>query len=354
VIRSQGNAFEFDGPLASGTRLSFENGSLLADNVRHPRQTETAPSECPDEWSGLIGEYGEDHNILYILEHRGQLCALIEWFFLYPLEPRGGDRFAFAGEGLYVSEEIVFERDNDGRGKRAIAAGIRFDRKPIGLGGDEPFRIKPLRPIDELRREIANAEKPAEPGQFRAPDLVELASLDPTLRFDIRYATERNFLGAPLYPVPRAYLQRPAAEALARAHRALANHGFGLWIHDAYRPWKITKLFWEATPVPLRGFVADPARGSRHNRGCAVDLTLYDLKSGQPVIMPSGYDEFTDRARPYYPGGTTAERWRRDLLRRTMEAEGFTVFEGEWWHFDFKDWASYPILDLPLESVPGG
>jgi len=138
-------------------------------------------------------------------------------------------------------------------------------------------------------------------------------------------------------------MQRPAAEAVARANARLKKQGLGLMIHDAYRPWHVTKMFWDAKPDTMKTFVANPANGSRHNRGCAVDLTLYDLQSGQPVQMVSGYDEFSPRAFPMYPGGTSRQRWYRDLLRRTMEAEGFSVYEFEWWHFDFKDWKKYRI-----------
>ena len=141
-------------------------------------------------------------------------------------------------------------------------------------------------------------------------------------------------------------IQRPAAEALARAQRKLWEKGYGLLIHDAYRPWSVTKMFWDATPEDLRLFVADPSRGSRHNRGCAVDLSLYDLRTGEPVSMVSGYDEFTPRAYPHYVGTTDRQRWHRELLRSTMEAEGFEVYEFEWWHFDYRDWQQYPVLNV--------
>jgi D-alanyl-D-alanine dipeptidase len=178
-----------------------------------------------------------------------------------------------------------------------------------------------------------------------------LAKLDPTIKLDIRYATSRNFLGVPLYSQARAFLQRPAAEALLRVQRSLAAEGFGLLIHDAYRPWYVTKMFWDATPPDLHKFVADPAEGSRHNRGCAVDLTLYDLKTGRAVDMPSVYDEMTPRAYPTYEGGSSEERRLRDLLRRHMEAEGFAVYEFEWWHYDYRDWKSYAIQNVRFEDI---
>jgi len=223
--------------------------------------------------------------------------------------------------------------------------GARAEERPRTL------RIVPPRPVAELRVQALSASPPREAGPFRPADLVELTSLDPTLRLDIRYATADNFLSTPVYEEARAFLQRPAAEALVRAHRSLAAEGYGLLIHDAYRPWWVTKLFWDATPKDKRDFVADPAKGSRHNRACAVDLTLYRLSDGRAAEMPSLYDEMTERSRPGYGGGTTEQRERRDLLRSAMEKEGFTVFESEWWHFDYRDWREYPILNVPFEQI---
>ncbi|HTD23950.1 MAG TPA: M15 family metallopeptidase [Terriglobales bacterium] len=213
------------------------------------------------------------------------------------------------------------------------------------------FRITPLHPVEELREEALKAEPPHESGRFRRPELVELIKLDPTIKLDIRYATDNNFMSTPLYSQARAFLQRPAAQALLRAHRALKTQGYGLLIHDGYRPWFVTKMFWDATPDDKKNFVADPAKGSRHNRGCAVDLTLYDLKTGEAVEMPSGYDEMTKRAYADYPGGTDEQRDRRAILRRAMEKEGFKVNPEEWWHFDYKDWEKYPIMNVKFEDL---
>jgi zinc D-Ala-D-Ala dipeptidase len=222
---------------------------------------------------------------------------------------------------------------------------------PISYGQEVSFRITPLHPVAELRAEALKASPPAEKGSFLQPDLVELVKLDPTIKLDIRYATTNNFLGTPLYTQARAFLQRPAAEALLRAHRELRSHGYGLIIHDGYRPWYVTDIFWEATPDDKKIFVANPAQGSRHNRGCAVDLSLYDLQTGKEVKMPSGYDEMTNRAYADYAGGTAEERGRRALLRQAMEKQGFLVNPDEWWHFDYKDWKQYPILNVKFEDL---
>jgi D-alanyl-D-alanine dipeptidase len=187
-------------------------------------------------------------------------------------------------------------------------------------------------------------------GAQRKPDLVALAEVDPRLRLDIRYATAGNFTGKPAYKMAGAYLQRPAALALKAANDELHAAGYGLVIFDAYRPWQVTRDFWDNFPQH-RAFLADPLQGSRHNRGCAVDLGLFDVRSGKPISMTSDYDEFTQRASPDYAGGTAAQRAARDLLRTTMEAHGFSVYPNEWWHFDYRDWAEYPLLNLSFETL---
>lgn len=218
------------------------------------------------------------------------------------------------------------------------------------------FHISPLRPIPLLRGEALGASPPKEHGEFRRPDLVDLAALSTAasarFRFEVRYATSNNFLGVPVYSEARAFLERAAAEALLGVARDVKTNGYGLLIYDAYRPWYVTKIFWDATPRRLHTFVADPAKGSKHNRGCAVDLTLYDLKTGAPIEMPSGYDEMTVRAHPGYAGGSPAARANRARLRRVMEAHGFTVDPGEWWHYDYSQWRRFPILNIPFESLP--
>jgi D-alanyl-D-alanine dipeptidase len=192
---------------------------------------------------------------------------------------------------------------------------------------------------------------PVETGPFRQADLVEIIKLDPTIRLDIRYATKNNFLGKAVYKQPRAFLQRPAAAALARVNQTLRKQGYGLVVFDGYRPWAVTKIFWDVTPPDRKIFVADPSKGSRHNRGCAVDLSLFDLRTGAQVKMPSEYDEMTERAHINYECATPEAKQLREILRAAMLAEGFAVYEPEWWHYDYKDWKEYPILDLKFSRI---
>ncbi len=335
-----------------GTRVVPGEDSIKVDGKELKRVADRMPDPIPARWTGLIGEYGWDHNTLFILERDGRLFALIEWFFLDPLEEVSPDVYKFpAARGLYYGESLKFTRDRSGRATQVEAASVVFKRRKIDGDDGSTFKITPVRPMAELRPEALAASPPVEKGEFRTPDLVDLTTLDPTIRLDIRYATANNFAGTPFYSSARAFLQRPAAEALLRAHRGLKEKGYGLLIHDAYRPWYVTRMFWDATPVSGHAFVADPSKGSKHNRGCAVDLTLYDLETGDPIEMPGGYDEFSTRSSPDYPGGTSRQRRHRDLLRRAMEDQGFTVNEVEWWHFDHRDWPKYPLLNAAFEAV---
>jgi len=194
-------------------------------------------------------------------------------------------------------------------------------------------------------------QPPHEKGTFRDSDLVELIKLDSTFKLDIRYATTNNFVGKPVYKEARAFLQRPAAEALVEVNKEFQKMGYKLLIFDGYRPWRITKLFWDVTPKDKKKFVANPKNGSRHNRGCAIDLSLYNIATGKEVQMTGAYDEMSKRSYPNYTGGTEAQRHMRDLLRSKMEAHGFKVYEYEWWHFDYKDWHKYRIEDIPFKDI---
>jgi CubicO group peptidase (beta-lactamase class C family)/D-alanyl-D-alanine dipeptidase len=350
-VRKLGDSLVVDDVLAEGMKLEADGEKVTLGNNTYRRVTAPKPAPVPQRWAGLIGEYGWDHDTLYILEKHGKLYALIEWFYYYPLEEISESVFKFPAWGLYENEKLIFKRDAGGRAIEVNAASVVFTRRAIDGENGATFRIKAVRPLADLRREALAAQPPPEAGEFRKPELVDITTLDPTIKLDIRYASTDNFLSTPFYTSARAFMQRPAAEALVRVSKKLAEQGYGLLVHDCYRPWYVTKMFWDATPEKQHIFVADPSKGSRHNRGCAVDLTLYDLKTGKPIQLTGGYDEMSDRSYPEYPGGTSLQRWHRELLRGAMETQDFTVYEAEWWHFDYKDWRKYPILNLRFEQL---
>jgi D-alanyl-D-alanine dipeptidase len=287
------------------------------------------PADPSADIAPLVGDYASGGDSLSLRESAGRLEA-VAW--------------KDSGRAITVDPASV-------AGDSLAVDGRTWHRLALGPASGNVFRITPRASYDSLMKAALAASPPKEEGDFLPTDLVELVTLDSTIKLDVRYASTNNFMGSTFYSSPRAFLQRPAAEATVRAHQALKAQGYGLLIHDGYRPWYVTKMFWDATPDPLRIFVADPSQGSRHNRGCAVDLTLYDLKTGEPVVMPSGYDEMSPRAFPNYPGGTARQRALREMLRSAMEAEGFTVYETEWWHFDYKDWKKYRIGTARFEEL---
>ena len=311
--------------------------SLAAASLVAP----AAFAQTKAEWAA-IGQYGDRASPLTLFEQDGVLRIDGAGHASARLTAKGRDRYAIAGGGELALEpdavrlngtRLVFH-DFGAETQAAIRAGVRADP-------------------EALRRQALAATPPLETGDFLSAHLVDLTTVDPRIKLDIRYAGSNNFMGIPLYERAAAYLQRPAALALKRAQDALAAQGYGLLIHDAYRPWFVTWMFWEATPPDARMFVADPAKGSRHNRGCAVDLTLYDLKTGKVVEMPSRYDEFSGRAYADFVGGTTKQRALRALLREAMVAQGFEVYPEEWWHFDYRDWRRYPIGTKTFTELAG-
>lgn len=321
------------------------------ENTQSTGLAQAKPLPPPARWLGLIGEYGPDDDILIIYEEEGKLSALFKQGEFYQALEVSKNVFQFGDSGPRVAQQLIFTRDAHGCATQVELKHVVLKRRQIEPESGNQLRVKPLRAVPELMKDALAAQPPRENGEFRQAELVELTKLDPTIKLEIRYATTNNFLGTVFYTQARAFMQRPAAEAVVRANRRLRMQGYGLLVHDAYRPWYVTKVFWDATPDDKKIFVADPAKGSRHNRGCAVDLTLFDLKTKRPVEMVSTYDETTDRAYPDYPGGASLQRWHRKLLREAMEAEGFTVYSAEWWHFDYKDWQKYRIGNLRFEEI---
>ncbi|EKD27566.1 MAG: hypothetical protein ACD_79C00672G0003 [uncultured bacterium] len=183
-------------------------------------------------------------------------------------------------------------------------------------------------------------------------ELINLSDLDSDFKIDLRYATENNFTKMILYKNAVPLIQKPAGLALLKVNKELKKKGFVLIIYDAYRPLYVTKQLWDIVKdTNMRFFLANPAKGSVHNRGCSVDVSLFDLKNNCVVTMPSGYDDMTYRSKTSYKSKTSRENEMRDLLINEMLKQGFLSCSLEWWHFDYKDWERYPILNLDFSEI---
>jgi zinc D-Ala-D-Ala dipeptidase len=362
--------FQFEGWAVSRRAVNRWAGSILsliflaapALVTTDCRADANIPNDASSEQKRLIGEYsavktddyGPAETRLSIGEAGGKLFA--DGFGLHsaPLRQMSATRFA-VDDGTNGSQpmRLEFELDSHQQAVAVLVGNTRLPHRDIGREIVETIQAGVNADPARLRRTALAAKPPVEAAPARKFDLVNLATVDPTIKLDIRYATPDNLIGFPLYERPAAYLQRPAAEALGRVEHALALKGYGLLIHDGYRPWFVTKMFWDATPTTAHVFVADPSQGSRHNRGCAVDLTLYDLRSGLAVEMTGRYDEMSRRSYVDYVGGTSRQRWLRELLQTEMQAQGFAPYPEEWWHFDYKDWSQYAIGTATFSELEG-
>ena len=215
---------------------------------------------------------------------------------------------------------------------------------------DETFYIIPIKEISELREISKNSNPPILDSLDSHKKLVDLKKLDDEFQLDIRYASTNNFMRSKFYKNERAIFNINAADRLIEAKNELKELGYGIIIYDAYRPWFVTKMFWDGTPENLKHFVANPENGSSHNKGCAIDIGLYDIETGESIVMISGYDEFTERAYPNYMGGSKKQMDIRDMLIQVMERNDFTVYEYEWWHFNYNGCDS-GIMNYSFEEL---
>lgn len=207
--------------------------------------------------------------------------------------------------------------------------------------------------ISETKLDVTNKWKDyvKQVKQEPTKKMVELKSLMPNIVYDLRYATTNNFMHRLMYPenTNQTFLRSPAAYALEKVQKELNEKGLGLKIFDAYRPYSVTVKFWEL--VHDERYVANPARGSGHNRGIAVDLTIIDLKSGKELNMGTGFDNFTDSAHHDFKTLPEEILRNRNMLLTIMEKHGFKKFETEWWHYSLPDPEKYEVLDIDFKKL---
>ena len=215
-----------------------------------------------------------------------------------------------------------------------------FAQTVLGQKNTNPYNLPLLSTVDSLKKLV---EKNAD------QDLVEIKQYVPDVVLDLKYATKDNFLKKKLYKKGYAFVRLPVAKALAVVQTELAVYGVGIKIFDAYRPYAVTRKMFEMRPDTV--FLAVPWRGSQHNRGCAVDVTLVELMSKKEIPMPTPYDDFTEKAYANYANLPEELIKNRELLKGVMQKAGFTVYEAEWWHFTYKDWEKYGLVDIDLEKL---
>lgn len=208
--------------------------------------------------------------------------------------------------------------------------------------------MRALAPLLLLLAACASSGLDLETEPPTADPLVEVAAADPRIRVLAVYATPDNFVGETLYPEPRLFLRRSAMERLSRVQDDLETRGMGLLVFDGYRPWSVTRRMWDVIGDP--DYVADPSKGSRHNRGMAVDVTLVDA-AGRRLPMPTDFDAFVPEARADAEVLEPMRSNRRTLID-AMAAQGFRVLSSEWWHYDCEGWEERALLDVPIDRIP--
>lgn len=340
--------------LAAGLLLYVQMGAACVSAA--------VPTDAPKDVKHILGlYYGNGENIL-IRENQGRLELLYRFAQsdrsfsganIYPLAKEHFDAYTMTEAGPMSSTEasVRFERDTDGYGISCRVGGHTYSRYFMGEGVGErakPFRL-PERSAEDwakLRAEAAKAVEPAALAAGEQAKLMDAAQLA-GLKVESVYAGSDNLFGAPLYTTSKLYIAEELVPALAKVQEALAEQGYGLVLWDAYRPWSISKLANLALPDDKKDMLEDPeTKGSVHNTGLAVDVGLYDLATGETLELTSGFDEPSPRQYASYAGGTSRQRYLRDLLRETMEQYGFKGIEMEWWHFAYADPSKYAHLNV--------
>lgn len=269
---------------------------------------------------------------------------------IHPLSKVYYDKYQFMDSipGFTSEDAVTFERDKEGRGISLRVGENNFNRFFTPSEDGKSFRVKPAEKLSVLRTQVAKEIVPKHRYSATA-NLVELSTVVPYLHYDLRYATANNLFGEPLVVSQKAYLDKEAALALGKVQQRLKPYGYGLIVWEAYRSWQDFKVAVLALGPKYRGMLPKPEKGFSHCTGRAIAVSLYNLNDGQAVPMISDFDEITPAQYKNYLGSTSLKRWQRDLLIASMEAEGFTGSEMEWWHFDYQIKTSYQWLNTVLD-----
>lgn len=316
------------------------------------------PKKCQLDEEYLLGVYAGNGEVLVISENGGNLNLLYRYLQedndfkrsnVFPLIKEHYDAYLLKEAGPMTNTENVvkFERDKQGHGISLQIGGHRYTRRFIGE--KEPFRFKLDRSWEEINKAANMGEMPVQTA-VNIADLTDLANIG-GLKFDLRYATDNNCFGKAIASEAKAFLDLKAAKALERAQESLAQYGYGIVVWEAYRPWRVSKLAFEALPTTQKNLLPKPEEGFSHNTGLAIDVSLYDLASGEKIKMISDFDEPSAAQYAHFAGGSSLQRWQRDLLQEIMVGVGFQASDMEWWHFDYDSENKYQNLDVSLSNL---
>jgi D-alanyl-D-alanine dipeptidase len=315
------------------------------------------PKDCPKDLKYILGMYYGNGEMFLLRENNGEVELVYrfgqkDYTFagsnVYPLYKEHFDSYTINESGPlnHLDAAVRIERSREGYGVSCSVGGNRYSRRFFAGENGRPFRFAPVSDWQALKTAADAAVMPAQLGTGQQAQLVDLAQAVPGLKFDLRYAQADNCFGQALTDDQRAFLDADAALALAQAQQYLKPYGYGILVWEAYRPWSVSKLAYDALPADKKSMLPAPEVGFGHNTGRSIDVSLYLLATGENAGMISGFDEPSVRQYASFAGGTTLERYRRDLLRRAMQMAGFTASGTEWWHFDYGDIKGFAHLNV--------
>lgn len=315
------------------------------------------PKDCPKDLKYILGMYYGNGEMFLLRENNGEVELVYrfgqnDYTFagsnVYPLYKEHFDSYTINESGPlnHLDAAVRIERSREGYGVSCSVGGNRYSRRFFAGENGRPFRFAPVSDWQALKTAANAAVMPAQLGAGQQAQLVDLAQAVPGLKFDLRYAQADNCFGQVLTDDQRAFLDADAAQALAQAQQYLKPYGYGILVWEAYRPWSVSKLAYDALPTDKKSMLPAPEVGFSHNTGRSIDVSLYLLATGEDAGMISGFDEPSVRQYASFAGGTTLERYRRDLLRSAMQMAGFTASETEWWHFDYGDIKGFAHLNV--------
>ena len=315
------------------------------------------PKDCPKDLKYILGMYYGNGEMFLLRENNGEVELVYrfgqkDYTFagsnVYPLYKEHFDSYTINESGPlnHLDAAVRIERSREGYGVSCSVGGNRYSRRFFAGENGRPFRFAPVSDWQALKTAADAAVMPAQLGAGQQAQLVDLAQAVPGLKFDLRYAQADNCFGQALTDDQCAFLDADAAQVLAQAQQYLKPYGYGILVWEAYRPWSVSKLAYDALPADKKSMLPAPEVGFSHNTGRSIDVSLYLLANGENAGMISGFDEPSVRQYASFAGGTTLERYRRDLLRSAMQMAGFTASETEWWHFDYGDIKGFAHLNV--------